>query len=209
MNAKAWPILLTLCLSGCAGEKPYDHDPIQIQRRPGVMYVRGDGREAIECGIGSVPTECGSVEISGVAEQMYLDCSDEQFECLFNTADVLAIPKAGLTQGQKYTAFGANLTVERCFMDQDSCEVALIRSECGDAQTCSCRSAVPGRTTTFYFSRELGVTAFYTIAEPAAVGVDSKMLTDAIPLLTYVLVAEKGFLRAALSLPRASLDCRK
>ncbi|HZF17533.1 MAG TPA: hypothetical protein VE046_16505 [Steroidobacteraceae bacterium] len=210
MNAKSWPMLLTLCVPGCAGEKPYDHDLIQIQGRPGVMYKRGDGREVIECESRHVPGGCGSLETSGITEQVFSDCSDEQFECLFNSADVLAIPKAGLTVGQKYTAFGANLTVEQCFGDQASCGIAVIKSACADVQTCSCRSTVQGRATTFYFSRELGITAFYTIGAPAAVGVDSKMLAEAIPLLTYVLVAEKGFLRASLALPRATLgtNCR-
>lgn len=207
MSANTWPIILTMCLLGCVGDKPYDHD--SVQGVAGVMYKRGDGREVIQCQGGPVPRVCGTLEIT--AEQIYSDCSDEQFECLFNAADVLAIPRAGLSLGQKYTAFGANLTVERCFGDQASCAIALIKSECADAQTCSCRSAVPGRRTNFYFSRELGVTTFYTIGEPAAIGVDSKMLSDGIPLLTYVLVAEKGFLRAPLSLPKAALgtNCRK
>jgi hypothetical protein len=60
----------------------------------------------------------------------------------------------------------------------------------------------------FYFSRELGVTTFYTTADLAAIGVDSKMLVDAIPLMTYFLVAEKGFLRARLALRRATSDTK-
>lgn len=207
MSANIGLIILAMCLLGCAGEKPYDHEPIQSMEA-GVMYRRGDGLEAIQCQGSHVPRMCGSAEIT--SEQIYSDCSDEQFECLFNATDVLAIPRAGLESGQKYTVFGANLLVERCFGDQASCEIALIRSECGDTQTCRCRSTVRGRTMRFYFSRELGVTTFYATGEIAAIGIDSKMLTDAIPLMTYVLVAEKGFLRAPLALPRATLDtnCR-
>jgi hypothetical protein len=61
-----------------------------------------------------------------------------------------------------------------------------------------------------YFSRELGVTAFYTTSDVSSIGVDSKMLADAIPLITYILVAEKGFLRAPLALKRATsaTNCR-
>jgi hypothetical protein len=213
MNAHARLILLTLCLVACVSDKPYDSEPVQIMGRPGAMYIRGDARETIECSSGRVPRQCGPVEISGLPGQPYFDCSDAQFKCLFN-GDVLAIPKTGgLTMGQKYSSFGANLTVERCFLNLASCEMAMVKSECADPQTCGCRS---GRTTMFYFSRERGITAFYTISEPPSdmgeppSGVDPKMLTDAIPLLTYILVAEKGFLRAPLSLPRATsgTNCR-
>jgi hypothetical protein len=55
----------------------------------------------------------------------------------------------------------------------------------------------------FYFSRELGVTTFYTTGDFGAIGVDSKMLADAIPLMTYSLVAEKGFLRAPFGTPKS------
>jgi hypothetical protein len=207
LSANTGLIILTLCFLGCAAEKPYDHEPIQ-SIKAGVIYRRGDGREAIQCQGGRVPSMCGSVEIN--AEQIYYDCSDERFECLFNAADVLAIPKTGLTLGQQYAVFGANLTVERCFGNQASCEVALIKSECTDARTCSCRSSVRGRTMKFYFSRELGVTTFYTTSDVSLIGVDSKMLEDTIPLMTYVLVAEKGFLRTPLALRRATSDtnCR-
>jgi hypothetical protein len=207
MSANTGLIVLTLCLLGCAAEKPYDHEPTQ-SIKSGVMYRSGDGQDAIQCQGGHVPKICGSVGFT--AKQIYFDCSDPQFECLLNAAgaDVLAIPRAGLSLGQNYSAFGANLTVERCFGEQASCEMALIRSEC--TRTCSCRSAVRGRTTKFYFSRELGVTAFYTTSDVSSLGVDSKMLADTIPLMTYVLVAEKGFLRTPLALRKATADfnCR-
>lgn len=206
MSAKAVLIcLLTTCLLGCVGEKPYDHDPIRFQGRDGVIYKRGDGRAIVECRGSPVPNQCASLDKSGVTDQVYLDCSNDQFECLFNTSDVLAIPKAGLASGQKYTVFGANLTVERCFGDQGACEIAVIRSECADAQICTCRSAVPGRILTFYYSHDFGVTAFYAIARPTEVRLDSSTLSDAIPLLTYTLVAEKGFLQAPSSLGKATL----
>src|SRR5258708_263286 len=207
MNPNTWPMILTMCLLGCAGEKPYDHEPIKIQSITyGVMYRRGDGQDAIQCQGGHVPKICGSLGITG--KQIYFDCSDVEFECLFNATDVLAIPKAGFALGQRYSAFGANLTVERCFGDQASCEVALIKSECADARICSCRSEVRGRALKFYFSRELGVTAFYTTTDLSSIGVDSKLFEDAIPLLTYVLGVEKGFLRAPLSLATLGTYCR-
>ena len=67
-----------------------------------------------------------------------------------------------------------------------------------------------GRKTTFYYRRDVGVTAFFTVADTAHIGVDADMLADALPLLTYVLVAEKGFLSAPLSLRRATMktNCR-
>jgi hypothetical protein len=58
---------------------------------------------------------------------------------------------------------------------------------------------------TFYFSRERGVTAFFpeatgTADDLARQGADASELDDEIPLRTFVLVAEKGFLRAPLNL---------
>jgi hypothetical protein len=208
MNVFARLILLTVFLAGCAVDKLYDSEPVQIMGRPGTMYIRGDARGVIECSGGAAPRECGSVEISGVPGEIYLDCSDAQFECLFN-GNVLAIPKTGgLTLGQKYSAFGASLTVEQCFLNLDPCELAMIESECAAPRTCGCRS---GSRAVFYFSRERGITAFYRIADPPSgmgeppKGIDpKKLMTDAIPLLTYVLVAEKGFLRTPLSLRRAT-----
>jgi hypothetical protein len=147
-----------------------------------------------------------------VGKEIFYDCSDQQFECVFNAvgADVLAIPRAGLSLGQHYSAFGADLTVERCFGDQASCEMALIRSECADTRGCSCPAAEHRRTTKFYFSRDLGITSFYTTSDLSSIGVDAKLLADALPLLTYVLVAEKGFLRAPMALRKATLStsCR-
>jgi len=54
------------------------------------MYLRGDGREVIECNNGARPNECGSLESSGAPGQIYLDCSDKQFACLFSLGVVLA-----------------------------------------------------------------------------------------------------------------------
>jgi len=207
MNPNAWPIALSASLLACAGSEPYDQRLVGTITH-GLMYMRGDGLEAIQCQGGNVPTMCGSVEIMG--EQIFSDCSDEQYECIFNTADVFAIPRAGLTPGQDYRVFGAKLRVERCFGEKGGCEVAMIKSECADEQTCSCRSAVRGRTTTYYFSQELGITTFYSIGDATSLGVDSKMLADAVPLVTFVLTADKGFLRTPLALPKIAqtIGCR-
>ena len=135
-------------------------------------------------------------------ELLYFDCSDEQFNCLMSTADVLAVPKAGLKMGQKYSVFGTNLTVERCFRDEATCEIAVhyfALCRCSKSAAAVPRET-PGRVTTFYYSRDLGVTAFYTVADTSDIGVDAGRLADALPLLTFVLVAEKGFLRAPLVL---------
>lgn len=193
-------LLATLGLYGCAHDRPYDSRPLQIHELPGVLYVRGDGSAVIQCQGGSRPTTCGELNDAGGGSLLYLDCSDARFECLYDTSDVLAVPKAGLAPGQRYTAFGAEFVVDRCFGDQPSCEIALIRSTCTDASTCRCRPSGPNRSLTFYYSRERGITSFYPIGLPEVPGVDAQLRADAAPLLTYVLVAERGFLRAPLAL---------
>ncbi len=209
MNTKAWLIVLTLSLLGCTREQPNGNGAVQVQGLAGVLYKRGDGRDAIQCHAGPAPSDCGPVNMPEMP--IIFDCSNENFECVFNSADVMAVPRSNLTLGQKYTAFGANLTVEQCIGDQASCEIAVIKSECADAQTCSCRSPFPGRTTAFSFSRERGVLTFYSVVDPAAAGVDPKVVPHVIPLLTYFLVADKGFFRTPLALEKATLvaSCRK
>lgn len=168
------------------------------------MYRRGDGRDAIACRSIEPRDICGSSDLG--SEIMYSDCTDGEFDCIVSTADVFAVPKAGLTLGQEYTAFGAKLKVQRCFGDEVSCEIAMISSKCATPEICHCRSPSFPRTTTFYYSRARGVTAFYTIRDDLGeMGIDPEMVRDGVPLITYVLVASEGFLRAALSLPRAEL----
>ena len=208
MSAKAWLIILMLCVLGCTREKPDGNETIQIQDLAGVLYKRGDGRDAIQCHAGSVPRDCGPVNM--LEMPIIFDCSDKQFECLYNSADVIAVPRAGLALGQKYSVFGANLTVEQCIGDEGACQIALIKSECADAQSCSCRSVAPGRTMRFSFSGERGVLTFYSAVDPAAAGMGPKVLPDVIPLLTYFLVAEKGFFRTPLALEKLTRDpCKK
>jgi hypothetical protein len=61
-----------------------------------------------------------------------------------------------------------------------------------------------GRTTTFYFSEVLGITTFYSVSDAASLGLDSDELNDLIPLFTFVLAADKGFLRKPLALSKAT-----
>lgn len=208
MKINVWLMVLMLSLMGCADSRSSTQDSAQ---QPMVdMYKRGDGRETIQCRGIEPRNICGS---SGYgSEVVFSDCSNEQFKCLISVADVFAVPRTGLTLGQEYSVFGANLVVERCFGNKGTCEFAKISSKCADAQVCNCRSASFGRSTTFYYSRDAGVTAFYTIRDDlSAIGVDAKMLADGLPLITYVLVADKGLLNAALSLPQAPLktNCGK
>lgn len=196
MNTNAWPIILVLFLQGCVGNPSTAHDSTLVS---GVTYKRGDG-ETIDCAHSQRVYACGS---RNAPFFIYFDCSDEQFECVFDTSNVLAIPKAGPTLGQQYSVYGAKLTVERC---QHACKEALISSRCLEGLTCSCRGGISDTTTYFYFSREIGVTAFYFVpdvsAEPER---DVKTLLQLVPLQTFVLVSEQGFLRAPLALGRMPL----
>lgn len=176
------------------------------------LYKMGDGRDAIGCSTSPDGDLCAT---SIWPRLSFKDCSDEQYACVFDNYNVVAVPRDTLMAGQSYTVFGAALTVERCFGNNESCETAMISSTCFDDAVCSCRRAEVGKTkVTFYYSRDLGVTAFYTAAAGTAhelgkAGANIDELNDAIPLRTFVLVAEKGFLRAPLSVRAAKLvkDC--
>jgi hypothetical protein len=165
------------------------------------MYKRGDGRDTIQCRAIRPRNICGALTTPSL---IYFDCSDANYDCLFDSTDVLATPKSPLVLGQRYQVFGSELTVERCFGPNDSCDVAMISSRCSSGSDCNCRSTIPGRATVFYFSTEKGITAFRAVADiPASSGLDPKAVSDAAPLTTYVLVEESGFLRTTLSLDRA------
>jgi hypothetical protein len=197
-------LLLLPLFSGCVAEEPYDHGSI-ANPTAGAMYRLGDGEGAIQCQGGKVSRLCGS---GGIAGFVYSDCSNIEFDCVFDGTNVIAIPRIGYKLGQLYRSYGADLKVERCFGDQPSCEVAMIKSKCVDAEICSCRSAAPGQVLTFYYTRTRGVTAFYATADAPAIGVDLNLFHDALPLLTYTLSAEEGFLRKPLALRKASLNLR-
>ena len=203
-------ILVTIGLIGVATGEADQAVPPKTVDLPGLVYRKGDAGDAIQCQGGEVPKNCGSISVLGA--QTFTDCSTQQYECLFNEADVLAIPKKALSLGQKYTVFGATLTVERCFAaGQTPCAIALIRSECAGPKDCECRSPFPGRKALFYFSPDLGVLSYYAINDPTTIGFDSKWIADSLPMVTYNLVAEKGFFRTPLALPKATKvgTCKK
>jgi hypothetical protein len=70
------------------------------------------------------------------------------------------------------------------------------------------RPQVPGRRgkRLFYFSRDKGVIAYYTtIDESHAASEDAAaLLANSVPMLTYFLVSETGFLKAPLKLEKVS-----
>jgi hypothetical protein len=151
MNIKTWTMVLTSLLAGCVGNSTAD--------RQQEMYRLGDGRDTIACTYAPDLDVCAS---RGLLGSLYFGCSDQQFDCVFDGFNVMAVPKGDLVAGQTYTVFGAALTVERCFGEEQSCDIAMISSICSDDPVCSCRRADIGRTRmTFYFSRERGVTAFF------------------------------------------------
>lgn len=199
MNIKISTMVLTSLLAGCVGNFTADRQE---------MYRLGDGRGTIGCTYDPDLDFCAS---PGTFASLYFGCSDQQFDCVFDGFNVMAVPKGDLIAGQTYTVFGAMLTVERCFGEKLSCDIAMISSICSDDTVCSCRRADVGRIKMkFYFSRELGITAFFpeatgTADDLARLGTDASELNDETPLRTFVLVAEKGFLRAPLNLSVSKL----
>jgi len=125
---------------------------------------------------------------------------------VYDGVNVLAAPKAGFVADGEYSVFGAKLRVKRCFNDLTNCGVAVVTSECADKQLCRCRSALNRQSITFYYSRELGITSFFSSADLSNVGVTTEMQMDAVPLLTYVLVSGAGFLKAPFVLPKGTLQ---
>jgi hypothetical protein len=206
---------VAILLAGCASA----HVPEQNaeKEKQVVLYKRGDGGEAIRCWLLLTPVICASTD--DLSSSLFFDCSDEQFECVFDTVNAMAVPRAGLVSGQKYSIFGSNLAVERCFGDRGSCDMALISSRCADESGCTCRRAGLNSKTLFYFSKDRGITSYYTTSddpsELSAKGIDPSLLADSIPLVTYFLVAERGFFRTPLALEKSSSrdrprrpDCR-
>lgn len=156
-------------------------------------YARADGRSEIRCLGDRFSAECGTEEIG--PEQWFADCSDESFECVASNADIMAVPKAGLQSELRYRLRGVEFHVARCF-DGPSCEQAMIVASCVDVAQCSCRPGwKEGRTTVFYHKTEIGVEAFYTL--PRRPELSEELLQDAVPLLTYNLRSDRGFLSSA------------
>jgi hypothetical protein len=199
MKAKVILALSIVLLASCAGRQSFDSEMVRLDRQ-GAIYERGDGRDEIVCAGGSVPRDCGSVDISG--RQVYWDCSNEEFRCVYDGMNVLAVPTAGLAEGREYSIFGARLRVSRCFVDLASCEIAVVTSECEDAQICRCRSDLKHLRITFYYTRAMGVVSFFWSADLSDLGVTAEMQSDSVPLGTYVLITSEGFLKAPFVLPR-------
>jgi hypothetical protein len=206
MSARALSIALVMTLSGCMGNSPLPDSRANFTRLE--IYSRGDGLDAIGCSLDPDLDACVSSDWRGY---VFRDCSNEEFACVFDGFNVMAVPKHRLVPKQSYTVFGSVLTVDRCFGEQAQCEQALISSVCADEGVCSCRRAGIGKTRAkFFYSHELGITAFYaesagSSADIARIGTDESELKDAIPLRTYVLGADKGFLRRPLKMRTAKL----
>jgi hypothetical protein len=200
MTLKLMPLLLMALVMACTS---VDSEARKAENSiKAALYKRGDGGEIIACRRVSNTDICISQEFP---TPIFFDCSNALFDCVASPADVLAVPKVGISVGQHFFFFGASFSVERCFGEGKSCSLAMISSVCSDPVQCKCRSSLPGRRTIFYFSGIYGVTAFYSVGDiPPGSGIDPKWISDAIPLMTYSLVADKGFLRAPLVLERAA-----
>lgn len=204
MIAKVCVSISLLSLLGCAQTNLAGGKSPHIESA--AMYQLGDGKQTIRCDSRVVPNICAGSGL--LSSPLLFDCSDERFDCVFDTLNVMAVPKGGYALGESYQAFGASLKVERCFGDQATCEMAVISSRCEDASDCTCRLAEHKQKTIFYFSRERGIIAFYTTlentSELADKGIGSDFFNDAVPMMTYFLIAEKGLLRAPWVLEKTS-----
>jgi len=172
-----------------------------IEKHDVALYQQGSAEDGVGCNRSPGGALCGTRRWP---QQSFKDCSDAQFRCVFDEFNVMAVPKSGdsLHEGQVFTVFGATLTVQRCLAEQGNCDVAMISSTCADDAVCSCRRPDIGKSRiVFFYARERGVTAFYSDIAASAVDlamldVASAELNDAIPLRTFVLVANEGFLNS-------------
>jgi hypothetical protein len=197
---KVWLLLSSVLLCACASGASPSHGNRESPTATNWDMYKAGGRSTIQCqGLG-IARLCGSMPST---TYMYFDCSNEQFECLFNSRDVLAIPRAGLSPGQTYSVFGATLKVERCFEARSGCQIFMISSTCSSDSDCECGPVK--RRTIIYYTPDRGVIAFYTVSDDPALSemnVDAATLRDAIPILTFVLVAPEGFLKMPTALEK-------
>lgn len=77
-----------LLLLGCAGRDlpAPTTSPAEL-----TLYKRGDSRDTISCQLLLAPVICATS--SGLVTPLYYDCSDAQFDCVFDTLNVMAVPK--------------------------------------------------------------------------------------------------------------------
>jgi hypothetical protein len=208
---KFWSIfaLCTVCVCGStdtsAGSMSLRHVPV-------VVYDRGDKEDAISCSHGDGRDYCMSKDSIGFS---FSDCSDDKYNCVFDRFNVFAVPKQSLKKGLTFEVFGATLTVERCFGDSETCDLAMISSVCANDAVCSCRLIGTERSrSVFYFSSRYGITTFFTAiveSDTQVPRVAAEEIRDEIPLRTYVLAGESGFLREHWNLKTAKLmsECPK
>jgi len=212
MTIRYWSLAITVLLTGCSNKPEQLPSMSNTSKTARVeIYKRGDGHDSSGCEKSPARDICASHEEFGY---LFADCSDDKFECVFDDNNVFAVPKLGFATGQTYSVFGATLTVDRCFGERGQCNVAMISSMCADDAVCSCRDAEIGKTKAiFYYSSELGITAFYVTAPKIQEGgsksaTDSAELDDAIPLRTYVLASGPGFLREHWNMRAAKFRTR-
>ncbi len=124
------------------------------------------------------------------------DCSDAETLCIGNRSYLLAVPRNGIREGLVYRTHGSQLSVVRCLprvFQATECDTALISSKCEDR--CECWNDWVHFEILFYYSREVGVTAFFLFT-PSAEG-----LSQADPGHSWALIAESGFLKDEYRLP--------
>jgi len=193
-----------VALAGCASASFPPSAPSRVD-----LYRRGDGGESIVCMRAPDRDVCASSDQLG---NQFSDCSDADFECVFDYYNVFAVPKKGVALGQEFEVFGAALKVERCFGEANQCEMAMISSHCAAGAECACRVTDVGETRgVFYYSKEEGITAFYTTLpkdQHVGSGAETAASDDAIPLRIYVLAAESGFLRERWNIRAAKTRAR-
>lgn len=206
--------LLAACAhtAGEAPSSPGEREWLEVD-----LYRAINGESYIPCRGREVLSECGEDLYARPYSEEYdlltipspegewASCSTGEVDCILNLAYVMAVPKGDLRAGLTYKLHGAELTVEACFEALQSefptpCEVALISTHC--VEDCDC--LVGSRKDSgvlFYYTRKLGITAFFTTQ-------NIKEMREIRPAYSWTLIADEGFLKKALSLPRAPADFR-
>lgn len=185
-----WIALSAACTSAASVAQDHLPDAAYQADPSGIRYVNAAGTSQAFVSHGMMylgPTESEAVRLHHQMREAHTDslqvsgCADETFLCTRAGHWVFAVPRAGATVGQTYTAQGMRFLIDSC--DAPACSIANINATCEHFENgaCSLSANATDRVviTRFGFDKSKGITWI----APLGAGDDR-----------YVLVGERGLL---------------